>query len=71
VTNVVIKNLSMDNNWDADNPSVVSSYGTGLTRYLVAAGVKVVEVDRSDRQERYRSGKSDPLDAQSAARAAL
>jgi hypothetical protein len=71
VTNVVIKNLSMDNNWDADNPSVVSSYGTGLTRYLVAAGVKVVEVDRSDRQERFRSGKSDPLDAQSAARAAL
>lgn len=47
------------------------SYGAGLTRYLVAAGVKVVEVDRSDRQERFRSGKSDPLDAQSAARAAL
>jgi transposase len=47
------------------------SYGAGLTRYLVAAGVKVVEVDRSDRQARYRSGKSDPLDAESAARAAL
>ena len=47
------------------------SYGAGLTRHLVAAGVKVVEVDRSDRQERYRSGKSDPLDAESAARAAL
>lgn len=47
------------------------SYGAGLTRHLVAAGVKVVEVDRSDRQERYRSGKSDPLDAQNAARAAL
>jgi hypothetical protein len=30
-----------------------------------------VEVDRADRQERYRSGKSDPLDAVSAARAAL
>jgi transposase len=47
------------------------SYRTGLTRHLVAAGVKVVEVERSDRQERHRSGKSDPLDAQSAARAAL
>ena len=47
------------------------SYGAGLTRHLTAAGVRVVEVDRSDRQERYRSGKSDPLDAESAARAAL
>ena len=47
------------------------SYGAGLTRHLVAAGIRVVEVDRSDRQARYRSGKSDPLDAESAARAAL
>ena len=47
------------------------SYGAGLTRHLVAAGVKVVEVGRADRQDRYRSGKSDPLDAESAARAAL
>ncbi len=47
------------------------SYGAGLTRYLTAAGVKVVEVGRVDRQDRYRSGKSDPLDAESAARAAL
>jgi len=47
------------------------SYGAGLTRHLMSAGVRVVEVDRSDRQERHRSGKSDPLDAESAARAAL
>jgi transposase len=47
------------------------SYGAGLTRHLTTAGVRVVEVDRSDRQGRYRSGKSDPLDAESAARAAL
>ena len=47
------------------------SYGAGLTRHLEAAGVRVVEVDRSNRQDRYRSGKSDPLDAESAARAAL
>jgi transposase len=31
----------------------------------------VVEVDRPDRQDRHRAGKSDPLDAVSAARAAL
>ncbi len=43
------------------------SYGAGLTRHLTAAGIRVVEVDRSDRQARYRSGKSDPLDAESAA----
>jgi transposase len=47
------------------------SYGAGLTRHLVAAGVRVVEVDRPDRQDRHRSGKSDPLDAECAARAAL
>jgi transposase len=47
------------------------SYGAGLARHLSAAGVRVVEVDRPDRQDRHREGKSDPLDAISAARAAL
>jgi transposase len=28
------------------------SYGAGLARYVTAAGVRVVEVDRSDRQDR-------------------
>ena len=37
------------------------SYGAGLARYVTAAGVRVVEVDRSDRQDRRRQGKSDPL----------
>jgi transposase len=37
---------------------------------MAAAGVRVVEVDRSDQQDRRRQGKSDPLDAVSAARAA-
>ena len=37
------------------------SYGAGLARYLAAAGVRVVEVDRPDRQDRRRQGKSDPL----------
>ena len=39
------------------------SYGAGLARYITAAGIRVVEVDRSDRQDRRRQGKSDPLDA--------
>jgi transposase len=46
------------------------SYGAGLARHLAAAGVRVVEVDRADRQDRHRQGKSHPLDAVSAARAA-
>ena len=46
------------------------SYGAGLARYMAAAGIQVVEVDRPDRQDRRRNGKSDPLDAVSAARAA-
>ena len=37
------------------------SYGAGLTRYLTAHGLRVVEVDRADRQDRHRQGKSDPL----------
>jgi transposase len=47
------------------------SYGAGLARFLRSAGVQVVEVDRPNRQARRRSGKSDPLDAVEAARAAL
>ena len=37
------------------------SYGAGLARHVTAAGVRVVEVDRSDRQDRRRQGKSDLL----------
>ncbi len=47
------------------------SYGAGLSRYLRRAGVQVIEVDRPNRKERRRSGKSDPRDAVEAARAAL
>src|SRR6202034_1634217 len=47
------------------------SYGAGLTRHLQAEGVRVVEVDRPNRQRRRRKGKSDPEDAITAARAAL
>jgi transposase len=36
------------------------SYGAGLARHLAAAGVRVVEVDRSDRQDRRRAGQVRP-----------
>jgi transposase len=47
------------------------SYGAGLARHLRRVGVEVIEVDRPNRQKRRSSGKSDPLDAVGAARAAL
>jgi transposase len=47
------------------------SFGAGLTRFLRAHGQVVVEVNRPDRQTRRRRGKSDPLDAEAAARAVL
>jgi transposase len=45
------------------------SFGAGLSRYLRSRGQVVVEVNRPDRQARRRRGKSDPLDAEAAARA--
>ncbi len=48
-----------------------SSYGAGLTRSLRAAAVAVVEVNRPNRQLRRQRGKSDAVDAEAAARAAL
>jgi transposase len=48
-----------------------SSYGTGFTRAAGSAGLHIVEVNRPDRAERRRIGKSDPIDAYAAARAAL
>jgi transposase len=45
------------------------SFGAGLTRFLHRHGQVVVEVNRPDRQTRRRRGKSDPLDAEAAARA--
>ena len=43
-------------------------YGAALTRFLAANGQVVVEVNRPDRSTRRRRGKSDPLDAEAAAR---
>lgn len=47
------------------------AYGAGLTRHLHHRQVQVVEVDRPDRSTRRWQGKSDPVDAEAAARAAL
>ena len=47
------------------------SYGAGIARFLTGRGYTVVEVNRPDRSVRYRKGKSDPTDAESAARAVL
>ena len=47
------------------------AYGAGLARHLRGLGLVVIEVDRPNRQERRRNGKSDVLDAIEAARAAL
>lgn len=47
------------------------SYGAGLSKHFVRAGVEVLEVCRHDRQRRRMKGKSDTVDAEAAARAAL
>lgn len=48
-----------------------ASYGAGFTRALTAAGIEVVEVTRAVKSTRRLKGKSDPLDAYSAARTTL
>jgi transposase len=47
------------------------AYGAGLARHLVREGIEVVEVNRPNRTMRRRRGKSDTVDAEAAARAAL
>lgn len=47
------------------------AYGAGLARFLRRAGIEVIEVDRLNRQSRRQKGKSDPADAEEAARAVL
>lgn len=48
-----------------------ASYGAGFTRALTTAGIEVAEVTRAVKSTRRLKGKSDPLDAYSAARTAL
>jgi transposase len=47
------------------------SYGAGVSRFLTSRGYTIVEVNRPDRSTRRRKGKSDPADAEMAARAVL
>ena len=47
------------------------SYGAGIARFLAGRGYTVIEVNRPDRSTRYRKGKSDPTDAEMAARSVL
>jgi transposase len=46
-------------------------YGAALVRFLDGQGQAVLEVNRPDRSARRRRGKSDPVDAEAAARAVL
>jgi transposase len=47
------------------------AYGAGLCRWLRERGIAVVEVERPDRKLRRNTGKSDPIDAEAAARKVL
>jgi transposase len=47
------------------------AYGAGLARHLRRAGCTVIEINRPNRQTRHARGKSDPIDADAAARAVL
>jgi transposase len=47
------------------------AYGAGLARYLHEQNVEVLEVPRPDRRLRRQRGKSDPIDAEAAARTVL
>ena len=46
-------------------------YGAGLARAASRSGHVVIEIDRPDRRTRRARGKSDPVDAEAAARAVL
>lgn len=47
------------------------TYGSALCRFLSDKGVTVLEVNRPDRSRRRLNGKSDPIDAENAARSVL
>ena len=59
--------------WTIDAVGVegTGSYGAGLAWFLTDADIVVIEVSRPNRQHRRRYGKSDPADAEGAARAVL
>ena len=47
------------------------SYGAALSRYLQAEGISVIDVNQPDRATRRKRGKTDAVDAESAARAVM
>jgi len=47
------------------------TYGAGLARFLSKQGIQILEINRPDRSMRRFRGKSDPTDAESAARTVL
>jgi transposase len=47
------------------------AYAAGLVRALAAEGIRIVEINQPHPHARQRLGKSDPIDAELAARAAL
>ena len=47
------------------------SYGAALSRYLQAEGIAVIDVNQPDRATRRKRGKTDAIDAESAARAVI
>ncbi len=47
------------------------AYGAGLARHLHGRGIEVLEVPRPERRLRRQCGRSDPIDAEAAARAVL
>jgi transposase len=56
---------------DAVGVEGAGCYGAGLARHLADEGIEVLEVPRPDRRLRRSRGKSDPIDAEAAARAVL
>jgi transposase len=55
---------------DAAGVEGTGTYGAGLTRFLHHHDIAVIEISGPNRQRRRSHGKSDPLDARAAARAA-
>ncbi len=62
---------SLEGTWERAGVEGTGAYGAGLCRHLNGEGIDVIEVDRPNRQRRRRRGKSDPTDAEAAARAVL
>lgn len=54
---------------DAFGVEGTGAWGAGVARHLTAGGHRVLEVDRPNRSVRRKRGKSDPVDAEAAARA--